>query len=353
MPRRPELQATLTTQGWAVSIPASLSPTGERTRKFFGESKAKAEKFALGLRKSYHAGERRTLLAPEDALQAVEALKILAPAGITLMEAARAAVARWEASKSTETFRERWLAYTAKMEPHWRQRYADDMAKIPRWVPASFMKLRLHEITPGAVEDALRKGGAKAEGTIKARATRINAVISGRGGKRRAKGIAILDRRQLALLKWRSRKDPETRRAIGLLLFAGIRPGAQDGEISRLDWSAVGASEIYIDHDTSKTGSDRHIPLGRRLRWWIRGHPPEGLVAPAWWKVKWQAIRKEAGLGSGQDLTRHTFASHFLAVHGEKATKQALGHTEGSDTLFRHYRKAVTERDGKRYFGER
>lgn len=334
-----------------VSIPPTLTASGARVRKFFGEDKRAAEQFAAGLRAKWAAGVRGTLLDPAVAIQAAEAVRILEPTGLSLVEAARAARARFDAASSTETFRERWLAFMAQQEAHWRDRYRHDMEKIDRWVPPAFMASRLHEITPAGVRAAVMAGGAKAESTIKARSTRIMAVISGRGGKRRAKRIELLDREQLARLKWAARRDPETRRAVGLLLFAGIRPSAQDGEIARLDWSAVGASQLYIEHDVSKTGSDRHIPICRRLRWWIRGHPAEGPAAPPSWKPKWQALRREAGIGSAQDLTRHTFASHFLAVHGEQRTKAAMGHTAGSDTLLRHYRRAVTEEDGRIYFG--
>jgi hypothetical protein len=53
-----------------------------------------------------------------------------------------------------------------------------------------------------------------------------------------------------------------------------------------------------------------------------------------------------------QDGTRHAFASHHLVAFGEASTQAAMGHTEGSRTLFRHYRRAVPEEAGKKYFGD-
>jgi integrase len=82
----------------------------------------------------------------------------------------------------------------------------------------------------------------------------------------------------------------------------------------------------------------------------LKGHPASGPVAPAGWRRSWQRIRKEAGIGHMQDVLRHTFASHYLAAYGEDAAKQALGHAAGSTTLFRHYRRAVTELQGKAFF---
>lgn len=334
-----------------VSVPPNLRPDGQRLRRYFGDDKRKAERFALELRSRYHAGERQTLLRPDEAIQAAEAIKLLEPTGMSLLAAAQAARDRWDGAGSTETVRERWLAFTAAQEAHWRPRYAADMGKIPRWVPAEFMDRRLHEVTPELLRAALLANGKLAESTIKMRATRIQAVLAGRGGKRRAAKVQLLTREELARLKWAARREPELRRVVGLLLYAGIRPGAEDGEISRLEWEAVGEKEIYVACEVSKTGTDRHIPLGRRLRWWLREHPADGPVAPAWWKVKWQRLRRAAGIGAGQDLTRHTFASHYLAVHGEQETKQVMGHTAGSDTLLRHYRRAVTKAQGWRYFG--
>lgn len=353
MARRPVLQAVLSDAGWMVSVPPDLSPDGKRHRKFFGQDKRKAEKFAVEIRTRYHKGERQTLLPPEVAMQAAEAMKLLEPMGMGLLEVVRAARDRWDAARSNETVRDRWLSFTVSQEERWRPRYASDMAKIPRWLPAEFMDRRLHEVSPELVRAALLSQGPLADSTVKMRMARVLSMLSARGGRRRAGKVVLLSREELVRLKWEARKEPEVRRTVGLLLFAGIRPGADDGEISRLQWEAVGEREIYIEHEVSKTGSDRHIPICRRLRWWIREHPAEGPVAPAWWKVKWQRLRRAAGIGAGQDLTRHTFASHFLAVHGDQETKQAMGHTAGSDTLIRHYRRAVTKEQGRRYFGLR
>jgi len=176
-------------------------------------------------------------------------------------------------------------------------------------------------------------------------------VLAGRGNKRRMARISIMTDDQVAAMLTACTDGAETR-AVALLLFAGIRPDAEDGEISRLDWSAVGDAEIYIGAEVSKTGTDRHIPITPRLRKLIESHPAEGPVIPAGWKVRWQRIRKSADVGKMQDVTRHTFASHFLAAFGDHAAKQAMGHTAGSETIFRHYRRAVTEAAGRAYFGE-
>lgn len=330
-----------------VSVPENLTSTRKRVRRYFGDNKTKAEKFASKIRTRYHKGERGSLLTVEQSVQAAEALRILEGSGVSLIEAAQEAVRR-RTEGGTETFREKWGRFVDEMEAHWRPRYAKDMGKIPRWVP-SLMDRRVCDITPGMVREAVIAGGAKAESTIAARSIRINSVLTGRGKRRRAAKISILK----PWARWRllrACETPEERWAVALLLYAGIRPDAEEGEISRLDWEHFRKGEIYIPHEVSKTGSDRHIPITPRLAKLIEGHPDEGPVAPAWWYRKWRRIRKLARLGSEQDLTRHTFGSHFLAAFGEHEAKQAMGHTRDSDTIFRHYRRAVTTRAGRRYF---
>jgi integrase len=278
------------------------------------------------------------------------AAALLEPIGMTILDAAKAAVARAEASGGGETFEARWKRYCDEGETHWRPRYAADMGKIPRWVPKSFLQTSVQAITPASIRTAVIAGGASAESTIKARATRVAAVLAGRGSRRRMSRISIMTGDQIDLM-FAACDGPDERRAVALLIYAGIRPSAEDGEITRLQWEDVGGEEIYIAADVAKTGTDRHIPITPRLRDLLEGQPADGPVIPAGWKVRWQRLRKAAGISKEQDITRHTFASHFLAAFGVDPTRQAMGHSAGSDTLFRHYRRAVTEADGKAYFG--
>jgi integrase len=178
----------------------------------------------------------------------------------------------------------------------------------------------------------------------------ILAVLNYRERHRKSTEIKILTLTEVEAVLSHC-QSPDERRVVALLAFAGIRPDAESGEIARLDWEAVGAKEIYIAPATSKTGADRHIPLTPRLRAELVGHPASGPVLPAGWRRSWQRIRKAAGIAGEQDILRHSFASHYLAATDESKAKAAMGHTAGSSTLFRHYRRAVTQADGLAYFG--
>ncbi len=332
-----------------VSIPSSMSGTGKRVKRYF-PSEQLAGQFAKKLRSDYHAGLRGATISPELAMMAARAAAMLEPLGLNILDAARMAADQYRAVNSPETFRERWQRYQHDHEMHWRSIYADQVARMPNWLGEDFMGMKVAGITPEIVRAAILKK-SRAKSTVALRTRMVNAVISERGKERRADKIEVMTDCQCRLLLLSARRDRDETRTVAMLLFAGIRPNAEDGEITRLDWSNVGETEIYVPHDVSKTGTDRHIPITPRLARWIKGHPTEGKIIPSGWKRKWTRLRAAAGISYKKDVTRHTFASHFLAAFGEDRAKAAMGHTPNSDTLFRHYRRAVTEGRGRVYFG--
>lgn len=238
------------------------------------------------------------------------------------------------------------------MEFVWSSRYLRDMEKLPRWLPVAFWKRACGGIDRAAAVAALNDGKDLAQVTLDRRSSMVMAVVNYREKHRRQGSIHILTR-DLQQAVFASCQTAEERWAVALLLYAGIRPDAEDGEIRRMDWSDVGKTSIHIREEASKTGTDRIIPIAPVLREMLKGHPPAGSVVPAGWRRSWQRIRKESGIGSMQDVLRHTFASHFLMWRGEEATKAAMGHTANSVTLFRHYRKAVTKGQAEKFFKER
>ena len=350
MARRPKLQPVKTTKGWMLSIPGILSPTGKRIREYFGEAESMAKARAKEVRSRYHKGDRTSMLQPHEAMQAVEAIKLLAPHGISLIEAATLTVERLNAAQRRETFADCYRDAYKIGETHWRERYAKDMAKVPQWVGKKVMGMRVCDITAEILRQELAAHGAKSASTLKARLARVNPILSGGSSRKRSQSIEIMTDKEIKAMFAACANVKETR-AVALLLYAGIRPDAEDGEITRLDWSSVGAAEIYVPHNVAKTGTDRHIPIQPVLAQYLKGAPATGPVRPPNWKRNWTRLRAAAGVSKKADVARHTFASHYLAAFGEDQAKQAMGHTQGSDTLFRHYRRAVTTGKGRLYFG--
>jgi integrase len=348
MPKRPKFEPLETNIGWMVSVPASMSGTGKRQRKFF-EKPRDAEKFAAGLRTQYHAGERGGVISRALAAQAAVAAKLLEPHGLTILDAAKDAVKRIEAEGNAETFGERLKRILPHGEQHWSDRYARDMGKLDRWVPGWFLKMRCGSITPEIIRRALVEGGSSALSTIENRSRYVAAAINYKERHRKKGEISIMTGDQIKAM-FKACESKEETWAVSLMIYAGIRPSVEDGEINRLDWSDVGAKEIMITREVSKTNSERLIPVTPALSRKIKGHPKEGAVIPPDWKRRIARIRAAAGIKGEQDITRHTFASHFLAAFGEDATKNAMGHTAGSRTLFQHYRRAINEKDGRAFF---
>lgn len=324
-----------------------MTADGKRTRKFFPSITA-AEKYAAKLRSEHNSGKRAGMVSASLALMAAEAERILAGSGITIVEAARMAVAKIGSESDRETFGERYARAMLAKEFVWRPVYADSMARMLNWLPAAFLDLPCGVIDRGAIERALTDSGPKARSTLDMRSSRINAILGYHERHTKSETIHILtDEQRKALIA--ACDGPQETMAVALLLYAGIRPDADSGEIRRIGWEDVGTDYIVVHPEASKTGTDRLIPVTPALARLIADHPESGTVVPAGWKRKWTRIRKAAGV-SANDICRHTFASHFLAWKGEDATKNALGHASGSSTLFRFYRRAVTEAAGAAYF---
>ena len=348
MPKRPNFEPLETADGWILNLPGSVSTTGRRERKTFTDKK-EAVKFAATMRAKYHAGERSGIISISLARDAAEAIKLLIPHKLTLTEAARDVVRRLEAAGSKETFEERYRWVLPMGEAYWSDRYNRDMGNLDRWLPESFMQLRCSSITPEVTRNALRQGGATALSTIENRARYVAAILNYKPRHRKQTEIAIMNPEQVKAMFDACENDAE-RWAVALMIYAGIRPSVADGEMSRLDWADVGEDSIYISKAVSKTNSERFIPILPALANHITNHPETGTVIPSNWKRRYALLRKAANL-TGQDEPRHTFASNFLAATDEAQTKSAMGHSATSRTLFKHYRRAITEEQGKAFFG--
>jgi integrase len=335
-----------------VSIPKYLSGTGKRVRKFF-DSEGKAARFAASCRNAAASGQRSVGLDRQLATMALEASRLLEGSGMSLVEAVKIALRAADGMADMETLLARYKRATDAGEEHWSARYTRDMGKIFSWLGEEAKKRPCADFTQAEIDRLLMAHGAKSPRTLAMRRARVLSVLRYKVRPRRTRNaIAILEAGGVARVL-RACAGPEERRVVALLAFAGIRPDAEDGEIARMDWSAVGVREIYVAPEVAKTRTDRHIPITPRLARLLRGYPAAGPVRPPQWARAWKRIRKQAGIADMQDVLRHTFASHFLAAFGEDAAKQAMGHTAGSATLFRFYRRAVTRETGAAYFGIR
>ncbi len=132
--------------------------------------------------------------------------------------------------------------------------------------------------------------------------------------------------------------------ALGLMLFAGIRPG----EVARLRWVDVHCEEgvVTVAPRHSKTGGARRVELCLPLRRMLCRLFPKGdankAICPPRWEELWLRLRQRSGLTSPQrpwvpDVLRHTFASYHAMTHRNlPALQLQLGHRDARLLLTRY-----------------
>ena len=126
-----------------------------------------------------------------------------------------------------------------------------------------------------------------------------------------------------------------TAAAVGMMLYAGIRPH----EVARLTWAQVDLREraIYILPRHSKTGGARRVTIHRPLMRILSRHqkPDTETICPANWLSHWHKLRHASGWGRDrkwpQDALRHTFASYHLSHFRSFAELQLeIGHRDAT-----------------------
>jgi len=149
-----------------------------------------------------------------------------------------------------------------------------------------------------------------------------------------------------------------------LAMFAGIRPE----ELLRLSWSDIDLVErhILIRPEVAKNRRRRIIEIEPNLGSWLRISELSGVVTPTknlrsrLRKIRWSAAESTASRGTvneaphlyqwKQDIMRHSFASYWLASHGDinKLTLM-MGHANAT-MLWKHYHKAAKKAEADRYW---
>ncbi len=128
--------------------------------------------------------------------------------------------------------------------------------------------------------------------------------------------------------------------ALGLMLFAGVRPG----EVARLRWADIHHEEgiLTIAARHSKTGGARRVELLPPLRRLLKRQAGSGLICPPRWGKRWQRLRQVAELATRErrwvpDVLRHTFASYHALTHRNlPALQLQLGHRDSRLLLTRY-----------------
>ena len=138
-------------------------------------------------------------------------------------------------------------------------------------------------------------------------------------------------------------------RHAALGFFAGLRPE----ELRRLRWDDVNMTEgiITIGAEIAKTRQIRHVTISKNLKEWLWFQPCTNPLTYHNFDHVRRTICKKLDLKWPHDCMRHTFSTFHLSMHRDAAlTAHELGHTQGVDLLYTHYRGLATKEEAKTFW---
>lgn len=136
-----------------------------------------------------------------------------------------------------------------------------------------------------------------------------------------------------------------------LCLFAGIRPGVPDGEITKITPDAVrlDAGFIHITSHTSKVREPRKIAIQPNLAAWLRAYPLSKYpVVVADFKKRREQFKDRFKLT--HDVMRHTFISMFVAKF-RSIGEAALQAGNSENIIRKHYLDLKSKEEAEEFFG--
>jgi site-specific recombinase XerD len=343
MARAPKFEYRNTPDGWQVNVPATLSESGKRERHFF-KTRDAAKDHAQKLREKFlEHGGNAAAIRPSLAEAATLAESILAPWGLSIVEAARMAAEQREretASKTLADAGKEWLLSCEGLRDRTLRNYKITIQRIS----ATLSDRLLATITAKEIQEAVAPLGttgagpreqirnAKAFWRWSAKKGWCNAeVFNGVEMPRDRTGdeeIGIITHQQAAeLLHIAEVNFPQAVSSIAVQLFAGLR----SEEIFRLKKSHVTADGINLPADVTKKGRRRHITPNETLSAWLKKYP---FTPCSNWRETFAAVRRLAGWEVSARVLNDRIAAGTLAAlpkvkHG-RWPMNALRHTHAS-----------------------
>jgi integrase len=349
---------------WQVDFGSELRDgRRKRLRRTFA-SKEEAETFSR-LKKVERTNRGTLGISLPERLrgEALEADRLLAPFGVSILDLARQYVQRMEQSERSETVGNALQMFLlAKKGDNLRPRYLEDLRDRLRRFADSFGERKLSDIAPVEIDNWLRGLGVAplTRNSFHLRLSVFFEFARGRGwvqanlmkdvskAKTTTKPPGILSPEQVARLLGSASEEMLPYWALGA--FAGLR----SGEIGRLEWRHIKWDERLIEVPalSSKTASRRLVTMPPNLLEWLnpyRSH--QGPICGPGHYRRMIEDRRRAGLSSWpSNGLRHSFASYHLAMFKDApALSLELGHVR-PQTVFAHYREVVTPGEAERFW---
>ncbi len=363
MPRRFSLKPTKTgpeTSPWCVNVPARISLTGKRERKFF-EKEKDAKNFANTQRlRIDNYGTAAVLLSPGQLEEAAAAYEQLKPFGATLGEAVGQYVSWREQAAKSVTFKKLFELFTetkSKRSAAYLVQLKYTLPRFPRLHDKLVSRISAREIdeetrgmTPHVRNAFLRVLRALFNFGLKRDYLTANPIEKLDFESVRNGEVQVLSHQEAHKLMNAASECGDLLPYHALGLFAGIRPY----ELLRLQWEDIDLAEghILIRAEVAKNRRRRIIDIAPNLAAWLKTNKASGPVTlQSNLRTRLRAIRTAAGISRWkQDVMRHSFASYWLAAHGDinKLTLM-MGHTT-TTMLWKHYHKAAKRVDAEKYW---
>jgi len=371
-------------RGWRLSIPARLSDTGKR-RQFFYQTSREAEGAAKGFKaRLKEFGAQAIAISPGLSEQATAAADLLKPWGLSILDAARMAVAvreRETASKPLGEAADLWLLSCEGLRPKTIRGYGLTADKLRTPLGGKLLAGITAEELQAAIAPPGTAGAAAAERVRNCKAFWNwsaskgwcdAAIFAGVEMPRVSKDgeIEILTVAEAeALLRTAEKHFPQAVASFALQLFAGIRVE----EITRLDAEHVTQDGIELAASVTKRGRRRHIALSATLAAWLERYPFEPCAN---WRETSAAVRRLCGwdvvsvilnerLKAGtmkrlakphrgrwpQNALRHSHASYSIALGVPlESLLFEFGHSGGPALLRQHYLGRASKREAIEFF---
>jgi integrase len=377
MPKRFSLEPRKSgpvTSPWCVNIPARISESGNRERKFFA-TKSAAETYGKSHRiRIENYGTAATLLTPGQLEEAAKAFEQLRPFKATLNEAVTEFMARRNQDGRSVTFKKLFELFSeakVRRSPSYRRelkytfpRFEALHDKLVSRVTAAQIDDQTAAMTPSARNSKLRVLRAAFNFGIKRDYLARNPIDKLDFESLPRFEVEILSPKEAAALISAALESPDLLAYHALGMFAGVRPD----ELRRLNWSDVDLVErhILIRSEVAKNHRRRIIDIEPNLAAWLRICKSSGAVTPLknlrsrLRKTRCAAAESVASRGTvneaphlyqwRQDIMRHSFASYWLASHGDinKLTLM-MGHAN-TTMLWKHYHKAAKKAEADKYW---
>ena len=378
MPRRPKFDIAKDRSEWVVNVPASITPSGKRERRYFTTKKDALDE-ATNLREGYHDyGTRAAVISPALAEVAVRAEERLCPYGVTLEVAVNDYLTILEErsrSVPLATAVEAWLASKSSLRKKTLSGYRYTVKRLE-----GLADCLMSDITPEQVEEAIDSGtpsmfeahrrNARALFQFAAKKgwcePGVIQKVEPRAPTQQGEITTLSPKEVRAILQAAEGYYPDSIPAFAIAFFAGVR----SAELGRLRWREVKDDGIEVPWETAKKKRRRFVPMNPTLKAWLKGWDPgddELLEEPSNWREKSRAVRRLAGFKISarllndldpapelptatqswpQNAIRHTHAS--AAIAGGTTVDElefAFGHTQRAGVLREHYVGVYSKKD--------